>query len=155
MYLDLYCGLERGSGCTCFAWVIWGPSVAVDGSQVIDLLSWAHTCLWEQEDSLLSYPRFRLLPDRLIGGRDRWRSKHHSKAAPYVRGLRVQVWMGTWTPRQEWSGLVLFVPGVQERHVFRGTQLAYIGSRITVVINGPTWLWSSTVVRIGTWKMVK
>ena len=63
-----------------------------------------------------------------MGGGDRWRSKHNSKAGPYVRGLRVQVWTGTWTPRPEWNGLVLFVPRVQTRRVFWGTQLGYIDS---------------------------
>ena len=61
---------ERGSDCTCFARVDWGPSVAVDFSQVTDLLSWAHTYLWERECSLLSCCGFRLFLDRLIGGRD-------------------------------------------------------------------------------------
>jgi hypothetical protein len=32
--------------------------------------------------------------------------------------LRVQVWMGTWTPQREWNEVVLFVPGVQARCVF-------------------------------------
>jgi hypothetical protein len=43
-YLDLDVDLvgqsERGSGCICPACVDWGPSIAVDGSQVTDLLSW-------------------------------------------------------------------------------------------------------------------
>ena len=42
----------------------------MDGSQVTELLSLAHTCLWEQEDSLLSYRGFRLFSDRLIGDGD-------------------------------------------------------------------------------------
>ena len=51
-------------------------------------------------------------------------------------------------PWQEWNGLVLFVPGAQARHVFRGTQLGYIDSWIAVSFEMvPTWLWSSTVVR--------
>ena len=61
-----------------------------------------------------------------------WRSKHHTETRSQVWGLGVQVWTGTWTPRQEWNWLVLFVPGVQARRVFQGTQLGYIGSRITV-----------------------
>ena len=47
--------------------------------------------------------------------------------------------MGAWSPSLdgdldpvigvEWDGVVLlFVPGVQMGHVFRGTQLGYIGS---------------------------
>jgi hypothetical protein len=35
----------RSSGCICPACVDWGLSVALDTSQVIDLLSRAHTCL--------------------------------------------------------------------------------------------------------------
>jgi hypothetical protein len=46
----------------------------MDPSQVIDLLSRAHTCLWEQEGLLLSCHGLRLFPDRPIGGGDRWRS---------------------------------------------------------------------------------
>ena len=57
---------ERGSDCICSACVDWGPSVALDSSQVTDLLSWAHTCLWGREGSLLSCRGFRLFPDRLI-----------------------------------------------------------------------------------------
>jgi hypothetical protein len=34
--------------------------------------------------------------------------------------LGVPVWTGTWTPWQEWNGLVLFMPGVQMRRVFFG-----------------------------------
>ena len=51
--------------------------------------------------------------------------------------------MGAWSPSLdgdldpvigvEWDGVVLlFVPGVQMGHVFRGTQLGYIGSRIAI-----------------------
>jgi hypothetical protein len=35
--------------------------------QVTDILSRAHTFLWEQEDLLLSCHGFRLFPDRLLG----------------------------------------------------------------------------------------
>ena len=41
---------------------------------------------------------------------------------------------GPWTLRQEWSGLVSFVPGVQIERVFWDTQLGYIGSRITISV---------------------
>jgi hypothetical protein len=46
----------------------------MDPGQVTDLLSRAHTCLWEWEDLLLSYHELWLFSDRLIGGGDRWRS---------------------------------------------------------------------------------
>jgi hypothetical protein len=58
-------------------------------NQVTDLLSRAHTCLWEQEDLLLSCHGLRLFPDRLIGGGDRWRSKHHFETGPQVWELGV------------------------------------------------------------------
>jgi hypothetical protein len=63
----------------------------MDPGQVTDLLSRAHTCLWEKEDWLLSCHGLRLFLNRLIGGEDRWRSKHHFEAGPQVWGLGVQV----------------------------------------------------------------
>jgi hypothetical protein len=81
---------ERGSGCICPACVDWGPSVAVDGSQVTYLLSWAHTYLWEREDLLLSCHGFRLFSDRLLGVHYGWRSKHHTETRPQV--------LGAWSP---------------------------------------------------------
>jgi hypothetical protein len=92
----------------------------MDGSQVIDLLYRAHTCLWEREGLLFYCRGFRLFSDRLTGGGDRWKSKHCTEAESQVWGLGVQVWIGTYTPRQEWNGLVLFVPGVQTSLVFFG-----------------------------------
>jgi hypothetical protein len=70
----------------------------MDPGQVTDLLSRTHTCLWEREGLLLSCDGLRLFSDRLIGGGDRWRSKHRIDAGPQVRGLGVQVWTGTWNP---------------------------------------------------------
>jgi hypothetical protein len=92
----------------------------MDGSQVTYLLSRAHTYLWEREGSFLSCRGFWLFLDRLIGVGERWRSKHRTETGSQVWGLGVQVWMGTWTPQQEWNGLVLFVPGLQARRVFLG-----------------------------------
>jgi hypothetical protein len=63
----------------------------MDPGQVTDLLSRAHTCLWERKGLLLSCHGLRLFPDRLIGGGDRWRSKHHIEVRPQVWGLGVQV----------------------------------------------------------------
>jgi hypothetical protein len=88
--------------------------------QVTDLLSRAHTYLWEREGLLLSYRGFQLFLDQLIGGGDKWRSKQHIEAGPQVWGLRVQVWMGTWNLWQEWNRLVSLVSGVQARCVFFG-----------------------------------
>jgi hypothetical protein len=38
---------------------------------------------------------FRLFLDRLIGGEERWRSKHHIEVESQVWGFGVQVWTGT------------------------------------------------------------
>jgi hypothetical protein len=46
----------------------------MDPGQVTDLLSRAHTCLWEREGLLLSCHGLWLFSDRLIGGEGRWRS---------------------------------------------------------------------------------
>jgi hypothetical protein len=56
--------------CPCQFWTVR----CMDPDQVIDLLSRAYTCLWEQEGLLLSCHGLRLFPDRLIEGGDRWRS---------------------------------------------------------------------------------
>jgi hypothetical protein len=47
-------------------------------------------------------------------------------------GLRVRAWTRTWTPWQEWNGLVLLVPGVQARRVFSGHPAGHIDSRIAI-----------------------
>jgi hypothetical protein len=52
-------------------------------------------------------------------------------------GLRVRAWTGTWTPWQEWNGLILLVPGVQARRVFSGHPAGHIHSRI--VVNLTVW----------------
>jgi hypothetical protein len=87
------------------ALVAFVPSVSIKDrslhwtpGQVTDVLSRAHTCLWEQEGLLLSCHGLRLFSDRLIGGGDKWRSKHHFEAGPQVWGLGVRVWTGTWNP---------------------------------------------------------
>jgi hypothetical protein len=59
---------------------LFSLSILIKDRPVIDLLSWAHICLWEREGSLLSCRGFRLFLDRLIGGGDRWRSKHRTEA---------------------------------------------------------------------------
>jgi hypothetical protein len=94
----------------------------MDPGQVTDLLSRAHTCLWERESLLLSCHGHRLFSDRLIGGGDRWRSKHRIEAGPQVWGLGVRVWTGTWKPVTgvERVGLAC-AWGVSEACVFRGT----------------------------------
>jgi hypothetical protein len=134
LYLELDVDLvgqsEWGSGCICPACVDWGPSVAVDDSQVTDLISWTH--LWEREDLLLSSRVSALsgptVKGRLLGGG----LSTALRLCLRCWGLGVPVWSGTWTPWQEWNGLVLFVPRVQIRCVFWGTQLGYIDSRIVV-----------------------
>jgi hypothetical protein len=98
--------------------------------------------------SLLSCRGFWLFLDRLIGGGDRWRSKHRTETRSQALGLGVQVWTGTRTSRQEWNGLALFVPGVQARRVFfRVPSWATLIRKSPFLHDGTTWLWSSTVVR--------
>jgi hypothetical protein len=106
----------------------------MDPGQVTDLLSRAHTYLWEQEGLLLSCHELRLFPDQLIGGGDRWRSKHHFEAGPQVWGLGVQVWTGTWNPWEDWNGLVSFVLGYKRGVCFLGYPAGHIDSRIAVSI---------------------
>jgi hypothetical protein len=141
LYLDwiwAWLATERGSGCNCPACIDWGPSVAMDSSQVTDLLSWAHTCLWGQEDLLLSYHGFRLSEPTIMGGLLGGGLSTALRPGLRCWGLGVSVWTGTWTPWQEWNRLVLFVPVVQMRRVFRGTQLGYIDLRIAIF--GTVWL---------------
>jgi hypothetical protein len=52
----------------------------MDPGQVIDLFFQAHACLWEREGLLLSCHGLWLFSNRLIGGGDRWRSKHRIEA---------------------------------------------------------------------------
>jgi hypothetical protein len=66
----------------------------VDFSQVTDLLSRAHTCLWERKGLLLSCRGFWLFSDRLIGGGDRWKYKHHIEAGPQVWRLEFKFGRG-------------------------------------------------------------
>jgi hypothetical protein len=125
--------IERGSGCICLACVDWGPSIAVDGSQVTELLSWAHTCLWEREKLLLSCHEFWLFLDRRLRV-DYWVVGLSTALRPDLRcwGLGVPAWTGIWTHWQEWNGLVLFVPGDRWDVCFG--VLSYIDSRITISI---------------------
>jgi hypothetical protein len=127
----------------------------LDSDQVTDLLFRAHNCLWEREGLLLSCRGFWFFPDRLMGGGDRWRSKHHIEAGAQVWGLGVQVWTETWNPWQEWNGLVSLVPGVQARHVFFDNQLGTLIRESLFLRDGTTWLRSDTVVRTDIWNMRK
>jgi hypothetical protein len=122
-------------------------------------LSRAYTCLWEREDLFLSCHGFRLFLGRLFrvviyilgwGGLS-------TILRPGLQcwGLRVRAWMGTWTRWQEWNGLVLLVPGVQARRVFRGTQLGTLIRESPILRDGTAWLRSGIVVRTGSWKMKK
>jgi hypothetical protein len=102
--------------------------------------------LMGREDLFLSCHGFRLFSDRLF----RWLyvldwGGISTILRPDLQcwGLRVQAWTGTWTPWQEWNGLVLLVPGVQARCVFSGHPAGHIDSRITVSAwrYGLTTLW--------------
>jgi hypothetical protein len=123
----------------------------MDPSQVTDLLSWAHNCLWERKGLLLSCHGLRLFSDRLIGGGDRWRSKYRIEVGPQVGELRVQVWTGTWNPWQEWNELVSLVSREQARHVFLGYPAGHIDSRIAI----STWWYGLTTLwhRSKKWQM--
>jgi hypothetical protein len=114
----------------------------MDPGQVTNLLSRAHTCLWERESLLLSCHGLRLFLDRLIGDGDRWRSKNCIEAGPQVWGFGVQVWTGTWNLWQEWNELVSLVSGVQARRVFSGYPAGHIDSRIAV----STWRYGLTTL---------
>jgi hypothetical protein len=118
----------------------------MDPGQVIDLLSREYTCLWEREDLFLSCHGFWLFPDWLfrvviyIGLRS---LSTILRPGLQCWGLRVRAWTGTWTPWQEWNGLVLLVPGVQARRVFSRHLAGHIDSRIAVSAwrYGLTTLW--------------
>jgi hypothetical protein len=94
--------------------------------QVIDILSQAHTCLWEREDLLLSCHGFRLFSDRLLGVGFRWRFKHRIEVGPTV--------LGAWSPSLdgdldpltgvEWVGLAC-AWGASEAYVFGTPSWAY------------------------------
>ena len=147
---------KRGSDCTCSTCIDWGPSVAADGSQVTDLLSWAHTCLWEQEDLLLSCHGFRLFLDRLLGVGIRWRSEHHTETGSQV--------LEAWSPsldgdldpvtREWWVGPVCAY-GTSGACVSGYPAVIHWFANRSFCETVPTWLWSSTVVRTGTWKVIK
>jgi hypothetical protein len=122
----------------------------LDPSQVTNLLSRAHTCLWEWEDWLLSYRGFWLFSDRLIGDGDRWRSKNHIEGGPQVWELEVQVWMGTWNLWQECNRLVSLVPVVRGV-CFSRYPAGHIDSRIAI----STWRYDLTTIwrRSKNWHM--
>jgi hypothetical protein len=94
--------------------------------QVTDILSRAHTCLWEREDLLRSCHGFWLFPDRLLGVGFRWMSKHHTEVGPAV--------LGAWSPSLdgdldpltgvEWVGLTCAL-GASEACVFGAPSWAH------------------------------
>ena len=127
--------------------VDWEPSVAVDGSQVADLLSWAH--------SLRSCHGFWLFSDRLIGGGEGWKSKHHIKTGSQVWGLGVQVSTGTWTPDRSGMGWSCLCLGYKQGVCFGVLSWNTLVHESLFLWDSTTWLWSSTVVRTGIWNMVK
>jgi hypothetical protein len=100
----------------------------MDPGQVTDLLSRAHTCLWEREGLLLSCYGLQLFPDRLIGGGDRWRSKHHFKVGPQVWELGVQVWTGPGTRDRSGTGWSHLCLGCKRGVCFLGYPARHIDS---------------------------
>ena len=101
-----YCGFQSGHRL-----IILSRYLLMGAGRLVALLSWVLA---------LSGPT--------DWGQGWWMSKHHTESRTQVWGLGVQVWTGTWTPRQESGGLVLLVPRVHVGRVFWGTQLGYIGS---------------------------
>jgi hypothetical protein len=96
----------------------------MDPNQVTNLLSQAHTCLWEWESSLLFCRGFRLFPDRLLGVGNRWRSNHHTETGSVV--------LRAWSPSLDGDldpltgvervGLIC-TRSIDEACIFQGTQL--------------------------------
>jgi hypothetical protein len=81
---------ERGSGCIVPPVSIKDRPLLWMSSQVTDLLSRAHTYLWEWEDLFLFCHGFRLFPGRLIGDGDRWRSLNRMESGTHI--------LGAWSP---------------------------------------------------------
>jgi hypothetical protein len=156
-------------GCTsCIPWpwdLVWlhyfpcpcrlRTVLTVDGSQVTDLLSWAHTCLWEREDSLLFCRGFWLFSDRLIGaGKDGGLS---TTLRPGLKcgGLESKFRQGSGPLDKSGIGWSYLCLGYKWGMCFG------VPSWDTLVHESPfpwdstTWLWSSTVVRTRIWKMLK
>jgi hypothetical protein len=90
----------------------------IDPGQVTDLLSQAHTWLWERECLLLSCHGLWLFLDWLIGGKDRWRSKHHFEAGPQVWGLESKFGRGLGTLDRSGTGWSRLRLGASEACVF-------------------------------------
>ena len=90
---------------------------------------------------------FWLFPDRLIGGGDRWRSKHHTESGTQVLGawsLSLDGDLDTPPTGVERVGLVC-IWGADEACVSGyPAGLHWFMNRRE---SGTTWLWSSTVVR--------
>jgi hypothetical protein len=101
-------------------------------SQVIYLLSWAHTCLWEWEGLLLSCHGFWLFSDQLIRGGDRWRSKHHIETGPQVWGLESKFGRGPRTLDKSGTGWFHLCLGCKRGVYFLGYPAEHIDSWIAV-----------------------
>jgi hypothetical protein len=104
----------------------------VDSSQVTDLLSRTHTCLWEWEGSFSSCRGFRLFSDRLIGGGKGGGLSTALRSGLRCGGLESKFgWDLDPSTGVEWVGIVC-AWGTSEACVFGGTQLGYSDSRIIV-----------------------
>ena len=152
---ELGLAFEWGSDCTCSICVNWGPSVALDSCQVTDLLSWAHTCLWEREGSLRSCRRFRLFLDRLIGGGERWRSNTILRLGLKCGGLESKFGWGPGPRGRSGMGWSCLCLGYKWGVCFGVPSWDTLIHESLFLRDGTTWLWFSTVVRTGIWKMVK
>jgi hypothetical protein len=114
----------------------------MDPSQVIDLLSWAHTCLWEWEGLLLSFHGLQLFLDWLIRSGDRWGLSTALRPGLKCGGLESKF---GWGPRTHdrsgmgWSHLCL---GCKRGMFFLGYPAGHIDSRIAV----STWWYGLTTL---------
>jgi hypothetical protein len=149
--LGLGWAIGRVSDCICLACVDWGPSVAVDTSQVTDLLSRAHTCLWGGKTCYSLVMGSDSFWTDCCGGLLGRKSKHHTEAGPAVLGAWSPSLLRDLDPMTGVERVGLVYAQVQMRHVFfRVPSWATLIRKSSFLRDGTTWLWSSTIVRTGT-----
>jgi hypothetical protein len=119
--------------------------------QVTDLLSRAHACLWERKGLLLSCHGLWLFLDWLIGGGDRWRSKHDIEATPQVWGLDSKFGQRPGTLDRSGTGWSHLCLGCKWDICFSGYPAGHIDLLITV----STWRYDLTTLwhRSKNWHM--
>jgi hypothetical protein len=127
----------------------------MDPGQVTDLLSRAHTCLWERE----------CLYSLVMGSgsfRTDWLEAGMGGGLSTI--LRPGLKCGVWSPSldgdlEPMTGVervgLICAWGASEACVFRATQLGILIRESPFLRDGTAWLRSGTVVRTGSWKMKK